>query len=206
MGKQYVQFGCGLCAPEGWLNFDASPRLRVEKNPIIGRFLRHPIFPKNCKYGDIVKGLPLKPGTCDVLYSSHVLEHLSLDDCRLSLSKSFILLKQGGVFRAVVPDLEMAARTYLASERDDRALDFLKSTLLGKEKRIRTIKGWLHEAIGNSNHLWLWDFKGLAAELKRAGFIDIRKAVYGDTNDEMIARVEDETRWSNALGVDCLKP
>ena len=85
MKSLYVQFGCGSCAPEGWRNFDASPRLRLEKCPVIGRFIRQPVFPSNCEYGDIVKGLPFAPVTVDVLYSSHVLEHLSLEDLRMTL-------------------------------------------------------------------------------------------------------------------------
>jgi hypothetical protein len=30
-GSSYVQYGCGLLAPQGWINFDASPRLRIER-------------------------------------------------------------------------------------------------------------------------------------------------------------------------------
>lgn len=28
--RLYVQYGCGLCAPERWMNFGASPSLRVQ--------------------------------------------------------------------------------------------------------------------------------------------------------------------------------
>lgn len=206
MESLYVQFGCGLCAPAGWRNFDASPRLRVEKCPVIGQFIRHPLFPKNCEYGDIVKGLPLSPGTCDVLYSSHVLEHLSLEDLRTALRNTFLLLKPGGIFRAVVPDLEDAASKYLASEEEDRAISFLKVTSLGKVKRARTFSGWLHEAIGNSYHLWMWDFRGLAAELRSVGFVEIRRAYYGDSNSAMIDLVESSEQWHEAMGIHCFKP
>lgn len=206
MEKQYVQFGCGLCAPEGWRNFDASPRIRIEKCPIIGKLMRHPLFPRNCEYGDIVKGLPLKAETCDVLYSSHVLEHLSLEDFRTALRNSLVILKPGGVFRAVVPDLETEIKKYLGNNADDRAISFLQKTMLGKEKRPRTGAAWLHEILGNSNHLWMWDFSGLAAELKRAGFIEIRHANYGDLNDAMIDLVENAGRWCDAIGINCRKP
>ena len=206
MEKLYVQFGCGLCAPEGWRNFDASPRLWVEKIPLIGRFIRHPLFPKNCEYGDIVRGLPLAPGSCDFLYSSHVLEHLSLEDLRQALANVFRLLKPGGVFRLVVPDLESEAKKYLASDESDRAINFLKSTYLGKETRDRTVMGWLHAMIGNANHLWMWDFRGLEAELKKVGFVNIRRASFGDSHDPKIDRVEDEGRWTDALGIHCFKP
>lgn len=201
-----VQFGCGLCAPKGWRNFDASPRLKVEKLAVIGLFIPRPLFPKNCEYGDIVKGLPIIPGTCDVIYSSHVLEHLSLEDLRTALRNAFSILKPGGVFRAVVPDLEVAAQQYLASEAEDRAINFLNATSLGKTTRARTISGWLHDLIGNSNHLWMWDYKGLAAELRNAGFVEIRRACFGDADNAMIDLVENVDRWHDAVGIHCLKP
>jgi hypothetical protein len=87
----YVQFGCGWDAPTNWLNYDASPTIRVEKIPIIGKLLSSTLkknpapFPKNVKYGNSVRGLPLKESSCDGVYCSHVLEHLALKDCRRAL-------------------------------------------------------------------------------------------------------------------------
>jgi len=31
MGLEYIQFGCGLCGPPGWSNFDAIPTLWLQK-------------------------------------------------------------------------------------------------------------------------------------------------------------------------------
>ena len=62
----YVQYGCGLSAPVGWQNFDASPTLRLQKIPLIGKLVRKVDFPSNVLYGDIVKGLPgIAPQSCD---------------------------------------------------------------------------------------------------------------------------------------------
>lgn len=62
----YLQYGCGWCAPEGWLNFDASPTLRFERLPLIGRLHTRNAerFPANVRYGDVVKGLPPADGSC----------------------------------------------------------------------------------------------------------------------------------------------
>ena len=73
-------------------------------------------FPANVEYGDIVKGLPVPTGSCRGIYSSHVLEHLALNDLRKALRETHRLLAEGGTFRLVVPDLEHEARTYLADE------------------------------------------------------------------------------------------
>src|SRR2546421_9928005 len=72
--KLRVQFGCGLSAPETWRNFDASPTLRFERLPIVGRLYTKngERFPGNVEYGDIVKGLPLVRESCAAVYASHV--------------------------------------------------------------------------------------------------------------------------------------
>src|SRR5690242_17561521 len=100
-----MQYGCGLCAPAGWRNFDASPRLRLEAMPVIGALSGRSavIFPKNVEYGNIVKGLPLAKGSCAAVYCSHVLEHLALNDLRTALRETYRVLAPGGLFRLVVP-------------------------------------------------------------------------------------------------------
>ena len=81
--KLYVQYGCGLSAPKEWVNFDVSPTLRLQKIPVVGNWLKKSskvVFPSNVLYGDIVKGLPVADNSCDGVYCSHTLEHLSLED------------------------------------------------------------------------------------------------------------------------------
>ncbi|MEY4239824.1 MAG: hypothetical protein RL339_2425 [Pseudomonadota bacterium] len=135
----YVQFGAGWSAGEGWLNFDASPTLRLERIPLLGGLLGRlkgnpERFPDGVRYGDIVKGLPVPDGSVDGLYASHVLEHLALEDMRLALKRSLALLRPGGVFRLIVPDLASAAQAYCAALGDPEAAHrFMRATYLGRE-------------------------------------------------------------------------
>ena len=213
MDKRYVQYGCGTVAPERWENFDNSPTLKIQKLPLIN-FLykknrKYPLFPSNVRKGDIVKGLPVNDDFCDGLFCSHVLEHLSLNDFRLALRNSYKILKPGGIFRCVVPDLEFAARTYIASLKagyDLASIDFVeKNTSLGSVNRIRRIKEQIIAAYGNSRHLWMWDTKSLSSELRDAGFIAIRPCKFGDCEDEMFRYVENEDRFVNAVAIECRK-
>ena len=48
MNSPYVQYGCGLSAPHEWLNFDASPILRLQKLPLLGQLVGGPKFPPTC--------------------------------------------------------------------------------------------------------------------------------------------------------------
>jgi SAM-dependent methyltransferase len=198
----YVQYGCGLCAPDGWLNFDASPTLRLQKIPLIGKFAR-PRFPDLARFGDIRKGLPVADGSADAVYCSHVLEHLSLEDFRIALKNSLRILKPGGKFRVLMPDLKVLAKRYVESTEPDAAMKFMRISVIGREKRPSGFSGLARSWLGNAEHLWMWDYPALAMELDKAGFKAIRPANCGDGGDVMFDKVEDETRWSDGLGAQC---
>lgn len=209
--KKYVQYGCGLSAPHEWVNFDASPTLRIQKLPVIGKLLHsklNVIFPENVIYGDIVKGLPLPLNSCDGLYCSHTLEHLALEDLKIALRNSYEILKPGCYFRCVVPDLEYAARNYLAEVQmgnPDGSINFMNYTLLGKQYRSKGIKNIISSTFGNYSHLWMWDRLSLVNELSKVGFINIRICQFQDCHDEMFKLVEDSDRFNNALAIECMK-
>lgn len=202
-----VQFGCAWCAPRGWRNFDASPALRFEKIPVIGRLYtkNHARFPDNAEYGDVVKGLPFRDGSVDVVYCAHVLEHLSLEDARTALAETFRILRPGGVFRMVPPDLEAAIRNYQNKPGPGAAHRFMEETLLGEKKRARGIMAFLDAWIGFSRHRWMWDFETLRMELELAGFTGVRRAVMGDSVLADFSDIEESARWTGFLGAECVK-
>lgn len=211
MTKIYVQYGCGLSAPEEWVNFDNSPTLRIQKMPVLGNLLKGQLntnFPSNVKYGDIIKGLPVEENSCSGLYCSHTLEHLSLKDFRIAIKNSFKILKKGGIFRCIVPDLEFAARTYISELEKGNTLanlSFFDITLLGLKERPQGMKGLLNTLFGNSKHLWMWDNKSLSEELKIAGFSQIRICSFNDSEDEMFKHIEDIGRFENSVALECIK-
>ena len=205
----YLQYGCGWDAPDGWLNFDASPTLRMERIPAVGKALSALLkrnaapFPDNVRYGDIVKGLPIAEQSCRGIYCSHVLEHLPLDDFRIALGNTRRLLKSGGIFRLVLPDLAFYIREYQSVSSPTAALDFMRSSGLGEQHRNRGIMGLTQEILGTSRHRWMWDYPSIEAELRRAEFACIRPAELGDSADPKFSEVERLERWENCLGVEC---
>jgi hypothetical protein len=188
-----------------WLNFDSSPTLRLERLPIIGKVLgriaRNPQpFPDLVIYGDICKGLPLGDNSVRGVYASHVLEHLALDDFGKALQNTFKILEPGGVFRLIVPDLYERARRYIQDSSNgspDASENFMRACHLGLEQRPKTPLSITRFLFGGSCHLWMWDEPSLINELKRAGFIEIRRCEFGDSNDPMFAQVEDADRFTD---------
>ena len=214
--KKYVQYGCGLSTPEQWENYDSSPSLIVQRLPIIGGLLSKYIqtkgfgaFPDNVLLGDIIKGLPVADESCDGVYCSHTLEHLSLEDFRVSLRNSYKILKKDGIFRCVVPDLAWAARKYVAAldaKNPQASLDFLgEDTLLGAPHRPKGFLQKLSALFGNHHHLWMWDSVSMKEELRKAGFREIRDCKFNDSTDEMFKYVENPERFVNAVAIECRK-
>ncbi|XOF32994.1 MAG: class I SAM-dependent methyltransferase [Candidatus Electrothrix sp. YB6] len=207
MKNLLIQYGCGLSAPEDWLNFDASPTLRLQKLPFIEKLTRHRVrFPAHIRYGDIVHGLPVADCSAHAVYCSHVLEHLSLEDFEQALANTYNILQPEGIFRLVVPDLSNLAESYRQDTSALAAVRFMRNSGMGRERRSRGIIGFLSEWLGNSRHLWLWDYPALRTYLEQASFVMIRRAEYGDSLLPEFASVEDQERWQGAVGVECRRP
>jgi len=207
----YVQFGCGFSAPEGWRSFDASPTLRFERVPIVGRmYTRNATrFPENVEYGDIRKGLPIPSESCAGVYASHVLEHLSLEDFHVALKETFRILRSGGIFRLVVPDLYELARTYVdlyGKQGTEASHVFMRESNLGHTSGFRGLRGLMRAPLGNSEHLWMWDELSLADALRRLGFVGVRRAQFGDCQDPAFAKVEDPGRFERACAMQAVRP
>jgi SAM-dependent methyltransferase len=90
-----ANLGCGNQTCPGWLNIDivcTGPGVVVH---------------------DLSTGIPLPDASCEVVYHSHVLEHLKRADAQFFMRECFRVLKPGGILRVAVPDLEQICRQYL---------------------------------------------------------------------------------------------
>jgi len=90
-----LNFGCGSRIANGWVNIDFySADRRVERV-------------------NLLKGFPYPDNSFDVVYSSHVVEHFTLDQASFILQEAWRILKPGGIVRIVVPDLAETCKEYL---------------------------------------------------------------------------------------------
>lgn len=204
MTSEYVQYGCGLSCANGWLNFDASPRLRLERLPVAGRIfdaLGKRLFPRDVLYGDIIQGLPVPSGCAKAVYCSHVLEHIDRVSIVIALKNTYKILKPAGVFRLVVPDLAWRAAEFVAAhDRGDpnAADEFMRNSHLGEGNAARGLINRVRQVLGNSEHRWMYDEAAMTELLARTGFVRIRRCRLGDAEDPAFSLVEDEGRF-----VDC---
>ena len=202
-----VQFGCGLSCPEEWLNYDASPTLRIQKIPFLGPIFtkRRVKFPKSVRYGDVLKGLPHNDNSVDKIYCSHVLEHLSFEDFHLAIKEVYRCLRKGGEFRIVMPDLRVYATDYLNSVDSEASNLFMNKSMLGIQKRPVGVLNRLIDSLGNHHHLWLWDAESTAAALQVHGFSDVRNFKFREDEPTMFKFVQERSRFNDAVSISCRK-
>lgn len=79
---------------------------------------------------NLLKGLPFEDNCFTLVYSSHLLEHLTQEDAYFLLTESYRVLKPNGTLRLSLPDFEEMARTYVEL-MDSR--EFLKSQFVMTE-------------------------------------------------------------------------
>jgi hypothetical protein len=198
----YVQYGCGFDAHPDWLNFDASPRLRLERTPLIGQLIKltdRAKYTDHIRYGNIVAGLPVASGSVDGLYSSHVLEHIDRSSVITALRNSLTMLRPGGVFRVVVPDLVPIARLFLTEVEagNPAAADrFMRHCYLGEEQPVRGFLQTTKSIWSHASHKWMYDARLLESLLLEVGFRDIRPCSFNDSADPRFKEVEHEDRFS----------
>jgi SAM-dependent methyltransferase len=95
LNPRCLNLGCGSRFRPDWVNVD---------------------FVADSKYvikHDLLSTLPFGDNSFDVVYSSHVLEHFSPVNAERFLSECYRVMKDGGILRVVVPDLEILVRAYL---------------------------------------------------------------------------------------------
>lgn len=228
--KNRLHLGCGLTTPAGWINIDGSWNARLAKHPVLRR-LAHSLqlisadklnvpWDSAIFIHDVRKPLPFPPDSADVIYSSHLLEHLYFEEASKLIRECFRVLTAGGVLRVVVPDLRAIIREYLGEgqigepSKEFEALqpaDRLNHRLLMRSPapsknnflyRIYTALKDFHQ------HKWMYDSNSLKALLESAGFAAVQEMPLHASRIAGIEDVEQPSRVANGQGicVEGIKP
>lgn len=139
-GKAFLNFGCGSVFHADWNNID---------------LLEH----KDVLKWDIRKDLPYPNNSFDFAYSSHVLEHMSLEDAAKLLGEIFRIMKPGAILRTAVPDLERICKEYITnidaarqnpSAENIAKYDWIKIELMDQMTRKKS-GGYMRQVINSAN-------------------------------------------------------
>jgi predicted SAM-dependent methyltransferase len=211
-----INIGCGQTPTVGWRNYDNSASLRLSKTPFLPMvlhklgFLNHAQYQfikfacqNGIEYGDATKGLSIPDGSCEVLYSSHMVEHLDRNEASRFLEEAFRVLQPGGVIRIAVPDIRKQVEQYIESGDADA---FVESTHLCAARpgnlalRLRLL------LVGARHHQWMYDGNSLTRLLLKHGFVEAEMVPPGQTMIHDHHPLNLHERVSESVYVEARKP
>lgn len=220
-----LNLGCGLDTVPGYHNLDNSPSLRVRDSAILRavagtleRFSGRRIytrFPDEVRRFEVMGRWPYDDASVDVVYSSHMLEHLPREQAEDFLRQAHRVLAPGGTLRLALPDLERIARSYLLRVDEARkggveespSDTFMRSTILGVPSRrsLRSPRNLVQALMGRDAHLWMWDGPSLVSVCRRIGFSDVSERQFRDSRIPEIDRLDLELRKHESFYVEAVK-
>lgn len=155
-GKIYLNLGCGINTSSEFINIDAFPFRRTH---LVLNIQNLSVFPDN---------------SVDMIYASHVIEHIPRNRLKKTLSERFRVLKRGGVLRFGVPDF-------------DKLIDFYNNHNKETESIINQLLG---QDADYDRHCTIWNFKYAEKTLKQIGFSgelrfwDVKNVEHHNFNDK----------------------
>ena len=157
----------------------------------------------------------LPDNSCDIVFCSHVFEHIPHTQLPMVLSEINRVLKPGGTLRLLTPDLAVIAKAYVekdgeffrqAKEEDESLrvdLGFggmLMNFIVSPGQDTALLDRNLKEFIAGYAHLYSYDYDMLAIMLDKLGYLPKRMAFC----DSEIVEMRDplhviglENRWQN---------
>ena len=186
MGKKIkaINLGCGSSPIENFTNYDFNYFIIAGKIPLMKFLLSRLSFipkpylklmdiskEKNIHHCDAASSIPEKNNSIDLIYSSHMLEHLDKDEADIFLVNCRKILKPKGILRLVVPDFDILIEKYSIDEDVDK---FIYSSCLVGEKPKSFKKKIQYMIQGHGWHHQMFTKKSLKKTLEIHGYKSIK--------------------------------
>lgn len=172
-----LNVGSGKVKLPGWVNIDIEPGADL----VI----------------DVRKGLPFADSGVDFIYCEHFLEHLTFEEDAKVLKEFHRCLREGGVVRIAMPDLDYIIQKYSTDWKNQDWLSWPEYEFIKTKGQMINVefRYWGHE--------YLYNEEDLRNQLIRAGF---RKIIRCDWNNSVYAELNNlETRKDSKLIMEAEK-
>lgn len=213
-----LNLGCGTKMNWSWTNLDFNLNAYFAHHRIIAKILRQIRILSEARYKrllgvdpqiirwDLSKGIPFEDNSFDVIYNSHVMEHIDLHAVLLFLKEIYRVLKKGGIVRIVVPDLKILINHYVSSAQklengDMSALEnhqeniyqlfyqMVRTECAGASQQTAFVRAVENIVRGGPSktgelHRWMYDKYTLGSLLNNAGFRDVCECGYNSSTIE----------------------
>jgi predicted SAM-dependent methyltransferase len=157
-----LQLGAAENIRPGWLNTDL-----------------HGYGNEELVYLDVRKPFPLPDASFDLVYSEHMIEHLTYAEGQQCLRECFRVLRPGGTIRTATPSLERLARLYGGGAVEERYVHWAIDTL--QPEVDAPLPGVVVNNFFRSwGHRFIYDPDTLRHALTEAGFVDVEQQPLGE--------------------------
>jgi predicted SAM-dependent methyltransferase len=162
-----LQLGAGEHPQPGWLNTDL-----------------HDYGRSDLVYLDARGRFPLPDASFDLVFSEHMLEHLTFADGQRCLRECLRVLRPGGRIRIATPSLERLAALYEGGELADRYVNWAVANL--EPETDAPLPGVvLNNFFRSWGHRFIYDRDTLRHALTSAGFVDVKERPVGELEQHL---------------------
>lgn len=158
-----LQLGAAGNLRPGWLNTDL-----------------HGYGHDNLVYLDVRKPFPLPDASFDLVYSEHMLEHLTYTEGQQCLDECLRVLRPGGQIRTATPSLERLARLYDDGDEAARRYVHWAVDTLAPEGGAPLPGVVINNFFRSWGHRFIYDRDTLRVALERVGFVDVVEVEVGE--------------------------
>lgn len=211
-----VNIGCGGAPTAGWINYDNSPAVWLARSRPLAWLLRavgmidagNLEFIDRCRgldirHADGSKRIPQASGSVDVVYSSHMIEHLDRREAGRFLAECRRVLKPGGILRLAVPDLRWSILEYMEKGDADQFIAQLQFDI----DKPRGLAGRLRRLVsGGRGHHWMYDGASLGRLVAGSGFGAIEIVPAGHTRLADPGTLDLREREGESLYLEARRP
>jgi predicted SAM-dependent methyltransferase len=184
--RRKLQLGAGEHPHAGWLNTDLHGYGRAD-----------------LVYLDVRKRFPLPDASFDLVYSEHMLEHLTYAEGQRCLRECLRVLKPGGRIRIATPSLEQLAKLYDGGELSARYVRWAVDTL--EPETDAPLPGVVINNFFRSwGHRFIYDPQTLRHALTEAGFVDVEERPVGELEQHL--REEPELNAYETFVLEATRP
>ncbi len=212
---RYINIGCGTHPINGWINYDFNVFIFFAKVSILRKILNRlkfipdgykefmdQVIKENIHFANAGKHLPERDNSVNVIYSSHMLEHLDKEETIQFLKEAKRILVSEGIIRVAVPDFDKLVNDYLETNNPSK---FIADSCLVGAKPTTIIKKIQYLIQGHGWHFNMYNKNTLVALFKKNGFNEIKIIDPGDTRINSTDGLDLYVHVNNSIYLEAIK-
>jgi predicted SAM-dependent methyltransferase len=177
-----LHIGCGDNLLSGWLNTEYEG-----------------IAPRSVLYLDASEPFPLPSDTFDLVFSEHMIEHVSLGAAFSMLQESRRVLKPGGLIRISTPPLEYLIKLLVSPTPEDEEYLRFHCQEWNPQSPVFTAAVAVADYYKLWGHQFVYDEPTLRALMSKAGFVSIEKVAINESSHPELRNLEHDERLPKGM-------